>query len=136
MIKQIILINSANFNFLDINLEKDLFFLGGNGSGKTTAIRAIHYLFSGDVRNLGIPTDKDGFKEYYFKYSNSYIIYAFEDFFIFMYKVGGEIVKIFSKQKFDKSKIIDENYRLYELDKIKKYVKGVSLKKTVKYFAV
>jgi len=132
MIKKLILINSANFNFLDVNLEKDLFFLGDNGSGKTTVIRAIHYLFSGDVRNLGIPTDKDGFKEYYFRYPNSYMIYIFEDFFIFMYKVGGEIVKLFSKQQFDMQKIIDENSNLYELDMIKRYVKSANMKKTVK----
>jgi len=132
MIKNLILINSANFNYLDVNLEKDLFFLGDNGSGKTTVIRAIHYLFSGDVRNLGIPTDKDGFKEYYFRYPNSYMIYIFEDFFIFMYKTSGEIVKLFSKQKFDRSRIIDEDSNLYELDVIKKYAKEANLKKTVK----
>jgi len=132
MIKNIILINSANFNFLDVNLEKDLFFLGDNGSGKTTVIRAIHYLFSGDVRNLGIPVDKDGFKEYYFRYPNSYMIYIFEDFFIFMYKTGSEIVKIFSKQKFEISKVIGEDSKLFDLDIIKKYAKTPNMKKTVK----
>ncbi len=132
MIQKLLLINSANFNFLEVNLEKDLFFLGDNGSGKTTVIRAIHYLFSGDVRNLGIPTDKDGFKEYYFRYPNSYMIYVFEDFFIFMYKAGGEIVKLFSKQKFDLDRIINAESNLYELDVIKKYAKTPNMKKTVK----
>ncbi len=132
MIQKIILINSANFNFLEVNLEKDLFFLGDNGSGKTTVIRAIHYLFSGDVRNLGIPTDKDGFKEYYFRYPNSYMVYVFEDFFIFMYKAGGEIVKLFSKQKFDITRMIDTESNLYELDAIKRYAKIPNMKKTVK----
>ncbi|MEA2072167.1 MAG: hypothetical protein U9O86_01180 [Campylobacterota bacterium] len=132
MIQKIILINSANFNFLEVNLEKDLFFLGDNGSGKTTVIRAIHYLFSGDVRNLGIPTDKDGFKEYYFRYPNSYMIYVFNDFFIFMYKAGGEIVKLFSKQKFDIDRVINTESNLYELDIIKKYAKTPNMKKTVK----
>lgn len=131
MIKKLILINSANFNFLDVSLEKDLFFLGDNGSGKTTVIRAIHYLFSGDVRNLGIPSDKDGFKEYYFKFSNSYMIYVFEDFFIFMYKSGGEIVKMFSKQKFDLSKVMNDKRDLYELDEINKYIRSPNLKKRV-----
>ncbi len=132
MIQKIILINSANFNFLEVNLEKDLFFLGDNGSGKTTVIRAIHYLFSGDVRNLGIPSDKDGFKEYYFRYPNSYMICVFESFFIFMYKAGGEIVKLFSKQKFDIARVIDEESNLYELDAIKRYAKTPNMKKTVK----
>ena len=132
MIKKLILINSANFNFLEVSLEKDLFFLGDNGSGKTTVIRAIHYLFSGDVRNLGIPSDKDGFKEYYFKYANSYMIYVFEEFFIFTYKSGGEIVKIFSKQKFDIFKVMDEKRELFELDEIRRYVRSPNLKKTVK----
>ena len=132
MIQKIILINSANFNFLDVNLEKDLFFLGDNGSGKTTVIRAIHYLYGGDVRQLGIPSDKEGFKEYYFAYANSYMIYVFEDFFIFMYKAGGEIVKLFSKQKFELCRVVDEANKLYELDAIKRYAREPNLKKTVK----
>ena len=132
MIKKLLLINSANFNFLDVNLQKDLFFLGDNGSGKTTVIRAIHYLYSGDVRNLGIPSDKDGFKEYYFKFENSYMIYVFEDFFIFMYKSGGEITKLFSHQEFDITKVIKESGELYDLDEIKRYTRIANLKKTVK----
>jgi Recombinational DNA repair ATPase (RecF pathway) len=129
MIQKIYLINSANFSFLDLSLQKDLFFLGDNGSGKTTVIRAIHYLFSADVRNLGIPTDKEGFKEYYFRYSNSYIVYVFEEFFIFMYKSGGEIVKVFSKQPFALERIMDEDRQLYELEAIKRYLKEAPLKK-------
>lgn len=131
-LKKIILINSANFNYLEVDMSKDLFFLGDNGSGKTTVIRAIHYLFSGDVRNLGIPTDKDGFKEYYFRYQNSYMIYVFEDFFIFMYKASGEIVKIFSKQDFDSSRVVDAKGNLFDLNELKRYAKEPNLKKTVK----
>lgn len=132
MLEKIILINSANFSFLDVDLRKDIFVLGDNGSGKTTFIRAIHYLFSGDVRNLGIPSDKDGFKEYYFRYQNSYMIYVFEDFFIFLYKSGGEIVKLFSKQKFDLSKVLDDENKLYPIEDIRKYAKSSDLKVTVR----
>ena len=84
MLKEIILINSANFDFARVKLDRDLFFLGDNGSGKTSFIRAIHFLYSGDVKSLAIPSDKMGFKEYYFRYENSYIFYIFEEFFIFM----------------------------------------------------
>ena len=132
MIQKLFLLNAANFGFLEVNLQKDLFFLGDNGSGKTTVIRALHYLFSSDVRNLGIPSDKEGFKEYYFAYQNSYIVYVFEDFFIFMYKSGGEIVKVFSKQPFALERIMDAERNLYDLDVIKRYLKDAPLKKTVK----
>ncbi len=132
VLEKIILLNSANFNFLEIDLRKDLFFLGDNGSGKTSLIRAIHYLFSGDTQSLGIPTDKEGFKEYYFKNANSYILYTFDDFFIFMYKTGGEIVKLFSKQKFDFSHIVDEENHLFPLDRIKKYAKTPNLSVTAR----
>ena len=54
MIKGIILINSANFNFARVSLDKDLFFLGDNGSGKSSFIGAIHFLYSSDTKALGI----------------------------------------------------------------------------------
>lgn len=123
MLKEIILINSANFNYAKVRLDKDLFFLGDNGSGKTTFIRAIHFLYTADVKSLGIPPDKEGFKEYYFKYDNSYIIYVFEEFFIFVYKKNNELIKYFSKQKFDIDAIKDKNGDLVEFSQIIAYLK-------------
>ncbi len=124
MLKEVLLINSANFDFARVNLEKDLFFLGDNGSGKTSFIRAIHYLYSGDVRSVGIPNDKEGFKEYYFAYENSYIIYVFEEFFIFVYKRANELIKYFSKQKFELEKILNESGELLEFKEIRSYIKS------------
>ena len=62
MIRRMILINSANFDLVDIDLSKDVFFLGDNASGKTTTTRAIHYLYNAEGRQLGIPSDKDSFE--------------------------------------------------------------------------
>jgi len=131
MLKEIILINSARFDFARVRLEKDLFFLGDNGSGKTSFIRAIHFLYSGDVKSLGISNDKESFKEYYFKYENSYIIYLFEHFFIFVYKRGNELHKFFSKQPFDLAQITDEEGRLRPFEAIRSYLRSAPLHKRV-----
>ncbi len=127
MLKEILLINSARFDFARVRLDKDLFFLGDNGSGKTSFIRAIHFLYSGDVKSLGISNDKESFKEYYFKYENSYIIYVFEHFFIFVYKRGNELHKVFSKQPFDLAKITDEAGNLKPFEAIRAYLRSAPL---------
>ncbi len=131
MLKEILLINSARFDFARVRLDKDLFFLGDNGSGKTSFIRAIHFLYSGDVKSLGISNDKESFKEYYFKYENSYIIYVFEHFFIFVYKRGNELHKVFSKQPFDLAKITDEAGKLKPFEAIRAYLRSAPLHKRV-----
>jgi len=120
-----ILINSANFDLVDIDLSKDIFFLGDNASGKTTTTRAIHYLYNAEGRQLGIPGDKDSFEKYYFPYDNSYIVYAFDDFFIMAFKRSGKIQKWFSKQPFDLKRVI-VNDTLVEHDLIRTYLKEVS----------
>lgn len=120
-----ILINSANFDLVDIDLSKDVFFLGDNASGKTTTTRAIHYLYNAEGRQLGIPSDKDSFEKYYFPYDNSYIIYVFDDFFIMAFKRSGKVQKWFSKQSFDLNRIIT-NGILVEHDRIRTYLKDVS----------
>jgi hypothetical protein len=120
-----ILINSANFDLVDIDLSKDVFFLGDNASGKTTTTRAIHYLYNAEGRQLGIPSDKDSFEKYYFPYDNSYIIYVFDDFFIMAFKRSGKVQKWFSKQPFDLERVI-ANGTLVEHDHIRAYLKDVS----------
>ena len=122
-LREIILINSAHFKLARVKLDRDLFFLGDNGSGKTSFIRAIHFLYSGDIRTLGIPNDKEGFKEYYFPYEDSYIIYIFDAFFILMYKTSNDIVKIFSAQTFDIDRILHDG-QLHDPKTIRAYAKS------------
>lgn len=125
MIRRMILINSANFDLVDIDLSKDVFFLGDNASGKTTTTRAIHYLYNVEGRQLGIPSDKDSFEKYYFPYDNSYVIYVFDDFFIMAFKRSGKVQKWFSKQPFDLERVIS-NGTLVDHDRIRAYLKEVS----------
>jgi len=125
MIRRMILINSANFDLIDIDLSKDVFFLGDNASGKTTTTRAIHYLYNAEGRQLGIPSDKDSFEKYYFPYDDSYIIYVFDDFFIMAFKRSAKVQKWFSKQHFDIERVI-HNGTLVEHDRIRAYLKDVS----------
>jgi len=128
-----ILINSAEFDYAQIDLSKDMFFAGDNGTGKTSSIIALFYLFSGDnnSRKMGISSDKKSFKEYYFPdEKNSFIIYVFDDFFIFMYKQNGEVFKRFSKQVFNIKKILQEvdgEQKLENFKRIQEYLKDTSL---------
>ncbi len=122
MIQRMILINSANFDFVDINLSKDVFFLGDNASGKTTTTRAIHYLYNVEGRQLGIPKDKNSFEKHYFPYENSYIIYVFDGFFITMFKRSGKVQKWFSKQKFEIARVIADG-TLVPHEQIRSYIK-------------
>ena len=122
--KKIYFFNAANFPYAEIDLSKrNIFFVGDNGSGKTTAIRAIHFFYNSDVKSLGIDTNKESFKKFYFKYDNSFIVYEFDEFFVLMYKKRGEIKKIFSKKKFN-LKEIDIN----DLSNVLNYAKNAEIK--------
>jgi len=98
---KIYFINSARFNYAEIDLRKgNIFFVGDNGSGKTTAIRAIHYYYNSDVKSLGIDPNKRSFKDFYFQYPNSYIVYQFDKYFVIMYKSSGDIKKAIIEGEF------------------------------------
>jgi len=120
--------NAANFSFAEIDLrKKNVFFVGDNGSGKTTAIRAIHYYYNSDVKALGIDPNKESFKDFYFKYDNSFIIYEFEDYFVLMYKRSGDIKRIFSRQKFDVNRVLKGD-EIISLKEVINYANEASLK--------
>lgn len=127
MIKRMILINSANFQFADIDLSKEVFFVGDNASGKTTTTRAIHFLYNANGEKLAIPRTKNSFSKHYFPNDDSYIIYVFETFFIFTYKRNDSIKRWFSKQIFDTNRVIKDG-TLLEYKLIIDYIKEASLK--------
>ncbi|MDY0193376.1 MAG: hypothetical protein RBR93_07605 [Aliarcobacter butzleri] len=128
MLNRMILINSANFQFADINLSKEVFFVGDNASGKTTTTRAIHFLYNGNGEKLGIPRTKDTFSKHYFSNDDSYIIYVFETFFIFTFKKNNAIQRWFSKQEFNLNEVI-KNDKLLDFETIEEYIKNAPLRK-------
>ena len=74
-LNRIIFINSAHINYAEINLDGNVHFTGTQGVGKSTLLRAILFFYNADTFGLGIPKQKDSYTDYYFKNSNSYIIY-------------------------------------------------------------
>jgi hypothetical protein len=74
-LNKIIFINSAQINYAEVNLDGNVHFIGTQGVGKSTLLRAILFFYNADTLGLGIPKQKDSYVDYYFKNSNSYIIY-------------------------------------------------------------
>lgn len=74
-LNRIFLINSAQVKYAEIKLDGNVHFIGTQGVGKSTLLRAILFFYNADTLRLGIPRSKKSFLEYYFPYSNSYIIY-------------------------------------------------------------
>ena len=69
-------INSARIQYAEIQIDGNVHFIGTQGVGKSTALRALLFFYNADKTKLGISKEKKSFDEYYFPYLNSYIIYA------------------------------------------------------------
>lgn len=74
-LNKIIFINSAHIPLAEIKLDGNVHFIGTQGVGKSTLLRAILFFYNADKQRLGIPKEKSSFDSYYFPYSNSYIVY-------------------------------------------------------------
>jgi len=74
-LNKIIFINSAQIKYAEINLDGNVHLIGTQGVGKSTILRAILFFYNADSQGLGISKQKSSYVDYYFKYSNSYIIY-------------------------------------------------------------
>ena len=74
-LNKIIFINSARIRYAEINLNGNVHFIGTQGVGKSTLLRAILFFYNADTFGLGISKQKTTYTDYYFKDSNAYIIY-------------------------------------------------------------
>lgn len=68
-LSRIIFINSANIPYSDnIYLDGNIHFIGTQGVGKSTILRAILFFYNADTQKLGIPVEKQNYTDYYFPF--------------------------------------------------------------------
>ena len=119
-LNKIIFINSADnsLKYAEINLDGNVHFIGTQGVGKSTLLRAILFFYNADKQKLGIPREKKTFDEYYFPFQNSYIIYEVQTdtglFCALAFKSQGRVAFRFFDSAFDKIFFIDTEGRAFE----------------------
>jgi hypothetical protein len=74
-LNKIIFINSANIPYAEISVDGNVHFTGTQGVGKSTVLRALLFFYNADKQRLGIQSGQKTFDEFYFRQSNSYILY-------------------------------------------------------------
>lgn len=74
-LNKVIFINSANIPYAEISVDGNVHFTGTQGVGKSTVLRALLFFYNADKHRLGIQQAQKSFDEFYFRQSNSYILY-------------------------------------------------------------
>ena len=123
-LSRIVLIESANVKYAEVNVDGNVHFIGTQGVGKSTLLRALLFFYNANQQKLGIPLGKKSFVDFYFPYQNSYIIYEViretGPFCILVFKSQGRVSFRFLDAAYDKNIFIDKDGRIQESwDKIK-----------------
>ncbi|UAM99717.1 ATP-binding protein [Polaribacter litorisediminis] len=117
-LNKIVFINSASVQYAEIELDGNVHFIGTQGVGKSTLLRAILFFYNANKTKLGIPREKKGFDDYYFQYQNSYMIYEIiKDkipFCVLAYKVNGKVAFRFFNSEYKRELFIDKDNRAFE----------------------
>lgn len=135
-LNKIVFINSANIPYAEIHLDGNVHFIGTQGVGKSTILRAILFFYNADKLKLGIPKEKKGFDDFYLPHSNSYIIYELThergDFCVLLQRSQGRACYRFFDGRWDKSLLIDDKGEVTsEYTVLRKRLGGRSLSRLV-----
>jgi len=119
-LNKVVFINSADksLKFAEVNLDGNVHFIGTQGVGKSTLLRAILFFYNADKQKLGIPREKKTFDDYYFPFQNSYIIYEVQtevsQFCVLAFKSQGRVAFRFFDSAFNKNFFIDSEGIAFE----------------------
>ncbi|WP_221412376.1 ATP-binding protein [Elizabethkingia anophelis] len=105
-------------------MDGNVHFIGTQGVGKSTLLRAILFFYNADTQKLGISREKKNYNEYYFPYQNSYIIYEVQTetgkYCVLSFKSQGRVAFRFINSGYDKDFFLDNEGKAYEtFDKIR-----------------
>lgn len=74
-LNKIIFLNSAHVPYAEVKVDGNVHFIGTQGVGKSTLLRAVLFFYNADKLRLGIPKEKKNFDSFYLPFANSYIAY-------------------------------------------------------------
>lgn len=123
-LNKIIFIESANIKYSEVKVDGNVHFIGTQGVGKSTLLRALLFFYNANQQKLGIPLGKKSFVDFYLPYQNSYIIYEVMretgPFCILAFKSQGRVCFRFLDTEYKRVHFIDKEGRIRESwDKIK-----------------
>lgn len=111
-LRKIIFINSAHIRYAEVRLDGNVHFIGTQGVGKSTLLRAILFFYNADKLHLGVPKEMKSFDEFYLPNANSYIVYEVEHehgpFCILTFRSSGRACFRFIDAEYKKEWLIDD----------------------------
>ena len=115
-LNKIVFLNSANIPYAEVMLDGNVHFSGTQGVGKSTVLRALLFFYNADKMRLGIQQGQKSFEEFYFRYSNSYIVYEVKTehsaYTIMTYRSQGKVVFRFIDAPYQRSWFVDVGGRV------------------------
>lgn len=117
-LNKIIFINSASIKYSEIGIDGNVHFIGTQGVGKSTILRALLFFYNANQLKLGVPGGKKSFVDFYLPYQNSYVIYEVVKesgpFCVLIFKSQGRVCFRFFDASYDKRYFIDNDGRAFE----------------------
>ncbi|AMQ01645.1 DNA repair protein [Pedobacter cryoconitis] len=127
-LNKIIFINSANIFYSEISIDGNVHFIGTQGVGKSTTLRAILFFYNADKLKLGIEKGKKSFDEYYFPNDNSFLIYEVMSetgpFTVLAFKAQGRAAFRFIDGPYLKENYINQDNKAMTWDQIRATLAG------------
>ena len=115
-LNRIVFINSANIPYAEILVDGNVHFTGTQGVGKSTVLRALLFFYNADKHHLGIQQGQRPFDEFYFRQSNSYMLYeVMRDngaYTILVSRYQGRATWRFIDAPYQREWLVDENNRV------------------------
>lgn len=135
-LRKIIFVNSAHIRYAEVRLDGNVHFIGTQGVGKSTLLRAILFFYNADKLHLGIPKEMKTYDEFYLPHANSYIVYEVEHehgpFCVLTFRSSGRACFRFVDAAYRKEWLVDDNGEVTAESKvIRERLGGVSMSKII-----
>ena len=135
-LRKIIFVNSAHIRYAEVRLDGNVHFIGTQGVGKSTLLRAILFFYNADKLHLGIPKEMKTYDEFYLPHANSYIVYEVEHehgpFCVLTFRSSGRACFRFVDAAYRKEWLVDDNGEVTAENKvIRERLGGASMSKII-----